>query len=168
MLIYHGYEEQGDLYACAYMNIQICMHTHTHLLEINNNKKKIEEYSHIAVFFLKYCTKQTYIFCNYCCCRIKANCPMWDLDLRGGDLSKGPQVVFTRVSEKTTEKSELLCRQVRQGIENGTSCLPALRPEPLGHWKQKHIYMHFFNCSNLSSQHNTRKIFVSFFKSRAV
>ena len=37
--------------------------------------------------------------------------------------------------EKTTENSERLGRQERPGIEPGTSRLPVLRAEPLGHWQ---------------------------------
>ena len=40
----------------------------------------------------------------------------------GGGLSKGS--VFTQVLEKTTENSEQLSRQVRQGTEPGISHLP--------------------------------------------
>ena len=38
-----------------------------------------------------------------------------------------------RVLEKITENSEQLGRQVRPGIEPGTSHLPILRKESLGH-----------------------------------
>ena len=39
-----------------------------------------------------------------------------------------------RVSEKITEISEGLGRQLRPGIELDTSRLPALSTEPLRHW----------------------------------
>ena len=48
-----------------------------------------------------------------------------------GGLSMGSYRVFTRVSEKTTENSERLGRQVRSAIEPGTSRPPA---KPLSHW----------------------------------
>ena len=41
-----------------------------------------------------------------------------------GGISKGPKPVFTSVSVKTTENSELLSRQAQPGIESGTSRLP--------------------------------------------
>ena len=47
-----------------------------------------------------------------------------------GDLSKGQYSVFMQVSEKTTENSERLGRQARQGFEPGSSRLPAL-----GHYR---------------------------------
>ena len=39
-----------------------------------------------------------------------------------------------RVSEKTMENYERLGRKARSGIELGTSLLPVLRAQPLGHW----------------------------------
>ena len=44
-----------------------------------------------------------------------------------GDLSKGSEPVFTRVSKKTTENSECLGPQARPGTEPGTSRLPVLK-----------------------------------------
>ena len=53
---------------------------------------------------------------------------MWDLGLWGGalrwGLPKGSQPVFTRFSEKATEKSEQLGEQAQPRIEPGTSHLP--------------------------------------------
>ena len=71
-------------------------------------------------------------------CKIKANCPLVGPGLVGempsvGGLSKGSYSVFTRVLEKTTETSEGLDRQVRPGIEPGTSCLPILSAKQLRH-----------------------------------
>ena len=40
------------------------------------------------------------------------------------DLSKGFEIVFTRVSEKTKENSERLGRKALPEIEPGSSCLP--------------------------------------------
>ena len=58
-----------------------------------------------------------------------AACGTWDY--RGyvllGGLSKGSYLVFTRVSEKTTENSERLCRQTRPDIAPRTSRLPVLK-----------------------------------------
>ena len=63
---------------------------------------------------------------------------MWKLGLRGSalrmGLSKGFLPVFTRVSEKITENSQRLIRQVQPGIEPDTSHLPVLRLEALGPW----------------------------------
>ena len=50
-------------------------------------------------------------------------CETWVSALRE-DLSKGSYPVPKRVSEKTTENSERLGRQVRPGFEPGTSRLP--------------------------------------------
>ena len=57
--------------------------------------------------------------------------PTGEVLLVGGE-SKGSYLIFTHVSEKTTENSEQLDRQMRLWIESGTSHLPALRAEPLG------------------------------------
>ena len=63
---------------------------------------------------------------------------MWDLSLRGdafrGGLSKVSSPVFKRTSEKTTETSEWLSRQVRSGIEAHTTRLTVYIAELLSHW----------------------------------
>ena len=51
----------------------------------------------------------------------------------GGCLSKRSLFVFTGISEKTTEDSKRLGSQARPGIEPGTSRVPVLSKEPLGH-----------------------------------
>ena len=51
-----------------------------------------------------------------------------------GGLSEGLLPVFMRVLKKTTKNSEWLCRQVRPGVEPGTSVLLVLSAEPLSHW----------------------------------
>ena len=62
-------------------------------------------------------------------CRIKTKCllmgpgPTGGNALRGG-LCKRSLPLFTRISEKTAEKSEWLGRQAQPGFELGTSYLP--------------------------------------------
>ena len=60
---------------------------------------------------------------------LKANSPFMGPGPVGGmpsveGFSKGFLLVFTRVSEKTTETSEQLGRQARAGFKPGTSRLP--------------------------------------------
>ena len=51
-----------------------------------------------------------------------------------GGISKGYLPAFARVSKKTTGNFARPSRQARPGIEAGTSRLPVLNAEPLGHW----------------------------------
>ena len=69
---------------------------------------------------------------------VKTKCPHMGLGPTGGvpsvgGLPKESQLVFTRVSEKTTEYSEGIGRQARPRIEPVTSRLPALSEEPLSY-----------------------------------
>ena len=74
-----------------------------------------------------------------CCCRVKTNC----LRLGRGPSREAPSVgVFLRdpkpylreFRRKTTKNSERLSRQVRLGIEPGTSRQPVLSAELFSHW----------------------------------
>ena len=69
--------------------------------------------------------------------RVKTNIQYLEQVCRGsvlhGGLSKRSYPVFTLISEKTTESSERLGRQVRPEIEPGTSRQPVLRAESLGY-----------------------------------
>ena len=70
--------------------------------------------------------------------KYESNClhegPVIQMGCLCGNLSKESQTIFTRVSEKTTENFERLGRQEQLEIEPGTSHLPVLSAEPLGHW----------------------------------
>ena len=64
-------------------------------------------------------------------CRYESNCPLVGPGTIGGVPSvvvflRDPSLVFTWVSEKTTDNSDRLGRQARPGFEPGTSRLPVL------------------------------------------
>ena len=71
--------------------------------------------------------------------RIKTKCPIVGPERIGilpsvGGISKESLSLFTRVLEKTTENSELICQRVLPGIQPDTSRPPVLSAELVDYW----------------------------------